>query len=294
MEAPFDAYIGYNGKDGVVIEKDDGKKAELLWGDGVFFVDATVNSGKRKVRARGMTGWVATKHLSGQPLLELYFIDVGQGDGVLIRTPDFRHILIDAGFPRKRQPTNKSGADFVDWKFHKDYSRDNKRNKVIRLDALIASHNDYDHYGGLIDLLDVEQQTDLDCIAVTIEQFFHAGLSWWKGNGGKRTLGDEAQDDEGGTSYTELLQDRDSALVALDGSDASPTAGHLGQLHQEGHRDRHCRRKPDRLHPPEPLDRRPPRLRGRRGQDRSAGTGRAQLQWAVGAAQARRRDQRQN
>jgi hypothetical protein len=40
--------------------------------------------------------------LGGESLLEFYFIDVGQGDGVLIKTPGFRHLMIDGGFPRSR------------------------------------------------------------------------------------------------------------------------------------------------------------------------------------------------
>jgi beta-lactamase superfamily II metal-dependent hydrolase len=93
---------------------------------------------------------VEESKLGGAPLLEVYFIDVGQGDGILIRTPDFRHIMIDGGHPRRSQPSGKSAADFVDWKFFEDYGMD-----VVALDAMIASHNDFDHYGGLADLLDV-------------------------------------------------------------------------------------------------------------------------------------------
>ena len=60
----------------------------LLWGDRVEVSD---KSGTRvKVRARGRAnyGWVEKSALGGEPLLELYFIDVEQGDGILIKTPN--------------------------------------------------------------------------------------------------------------------------------------------------------------------------------------------------------------
>jgi hypothetical protein len=117
-------------------------------------------------------------------LLEFYFIDVGQGDGVLVKTPDGRHVLIDGGYSRSKQPTGKSAADFVDWKFFKDYGL-----ARIRLDAIIASHCDADHYGGLWDILrtDEEAMAELDCVGADIGAFYHAGVSWWRP--GNRWLG---------------------------------------------------------------------------------------------------------
>ena len=155
-----------------------------------------------------MTGFVSKSRLQTSPLLELYFIDVGQGDGILIRTPDDRHILIDGGWPRKNQPTGKNAADFVDWKFVKDYGRD-----TIHIDAMICSHNDQDHYGGLWDLLGVDDENELDAHSVTVSHFYHAGLAWWKGKSG-RTLGPSASS-RYGPMWTRLLEDRNSIEGAL-------------------------------------------------------------------------------
>jgi hypothetical protein len=74
-------------------------------------------NGRVEVKARGKTGWVKKEDLGGESLLEVYFIDVGQGAGVLIKTPEFRHIMIDGGNPREKQNTGKNAAEFVDWKF---------------------------------------------------------------------------------------------------------------------------------------------------------------------------------
>jgi beta-lactamase superfamily II metal-dependent hydrolase len=119
------------------------------------------------------------------PLLELYFIDVGQGDGILIKTPDEKHIMIDGGYKRASQQSGKNAADFVDWKFKRDYGMDS-----IELDAMIASHNDADHYGGLWDLINPSQQHELDIetAKVNVKKFFHAGVGWFK-KGRSRSLG---------------------------------------------------------------------------------------------------------
>jgi beta-lactamase superfamily II metal-dependent hydrolase len=179
-----------------------------------------------KVRARGRSGWVDADTLDGQSLLEFYYIDVGQGDGTLIKTPDFRHILIDGGFSRDAQPTRKSAADFVDWKFARDYG-----SRSIALEAMIASHNDADHYGGLADLLDVAQTDELDADTVTVEAFYHAGVSWWRKprQGGApgfngRWLGETAKTD-GITWLVQLLHDRTHAESVLDRNGAQQLQG---------------------------------------------------------------------
>lgn len=148
-------------------------RQHLLWGDGCEVLD--VDGGRTEVRARDRTGWVDTDHLGDEQLLELYFIDVGQGDGVLIRTPGGRHVMIDGGYKRAGQPTGKNAADFVDWKFAKDYG-----DEKIHLDAMVASHCDADHYGGLWDLINPEETFDLDLDVVEVDAFFHAGVSWWR------------------------------------------------------------------------------------------------------------------
>ncbi len=191
----------------------------LLWGDGVKILTPSSASGLRsKIKARGKTGWIDKAALGGISLLEFYFIDVGQGDGVLIKTADFKHILLDAGYPRSAQPTGKSGADFVDWKFFKDYDTD-----TIRLDAMISSHIDWDHHGGLNDILDVVQIAELDCQNITVEAFYHSGLSHWKAFGGEPAgLGPFTPKTPASAKkwFTRLLGDRTSCEAATTGQGA--------------------------------------------------------------------------
>ena len=179
------------------------KRFDLLWGDPVMVL--TPGAPRSRVRARNWTGWVANANLGASPLLEVYVIDVGQGDGVFVRLPDGRHLMVDGGYTRGKQPTGKSAADFVDWKFFKDYGL-----ARIRLDAVVASHCDADHYGGLWDVLrsDEAAMAELDCAGADIGDFFHAGVSWWRP--GRRWLGRKRDG-----LLVDLLDDADSVAEGL-------------------------------------------------------------------------------
>jgi len=220
----FDDYIS---KDTTPLYTESGGSktvCHLLWGDGVRFEGAAGNGDRRKVKARGgRTGFVNKSALEGTSLLEFYFIDVGQGDGVLIKTPGFRHIMMDGGYPRSVQDTGKNAADFVDWKFFKDYGM-----STIELDAMIASHCDADHYGGLHDLLDVQQEQELGASDVRVEAFYHAGLSWWKKGTGK-SLG-EHEKVNGDSFWTQLLDDRNDAVAATSAGTAEQLHGWWGEF----------------------------------------------------------------
>ena len=162
---------------------------EALWGDRIEMVSNTPVNGRYKVNVRWAKNvYINANDIGDTPLLELYFIDVGQGDGILIVTPERKHILIDGGYKRSKQPHGKSAADFVDWKFFKEYKKEN-----IELDAMICSHCDADHYGGLWDLLsnNEEDKRELDTKTTKVDTFYHAGVSWWKTDTKRRFLGNE-------------------------------------------------------------------------------------------------------
>ena len=192
----------------------------FIWGDRVKVMSGDVLADPvAKIAGRGIEAWMKTENLGGDPLLELYVIDVGQGDGLLLVTPEGHHIMVDGGNTRAFQNSGKNAADFVDWKFFKDYTlrsdRGDPAKTTIKLDAMVASHNDIDHFGGLLDLLDVtnpRSDAELDCPGIEVDAFYHAGLSWWvriAGDELKRTLGTV---DDG--HYTKLLDDRASAVAA--------------------------------------------------------------------------------
>lgn len=155
--------------------KDDGGKtvATLLWGDSVK-VHAT-NGADVDVSVRGRRGWIPKSALTDEGLLEIYVIDVGQGDGVLMRTTDDKWHLIDAGVSNSRQMTGKGTANFLRWKFIEDLKRD-----AVELESIIVTHPDFDHYGGLIDLFAGKVHRPEREFELTVERFFHSGMARFK------------------------------------------------------------------------------------------------------------------
>jgi beta-lactamase superfamily II metal-dependent hydrolase len=140
----------------------------LLWGDPVL---VEREEGERvRVSARGVEGWVQRVDLGDEGLLELYVIDVGQGDGVLMRTPDDKWHLIDGGVSNARQMTKKGAANFLRWKFQEDLKRDG-----VELEDIILTHPDFDHYGGLCDVLRGDLN-DGRTFPVSVQTFYHSGM----------------------------------------------------------------------------------------------------------------------
>ncbi|MNI06497.1 ComEC family competence protein [compost metagenome] len=79
------------------------------------------------------------------------FMDVGQGDSILIRTPQGRHLLIDGG---GTLTFRKPGEEWKDRKDPYEVGRKLlvpllKKRGVHQLDMVILTHEDMDHSGGL-------------------------------------------------------------------------------------------------------------------------------------------------
>lgn len=75
------------------------------------------------------------------PSWNITFIDVGQGDSILLTTTSGKHFLIDAGETGKRD----SGKDIIVPYLH--------HIGVLQLDALIITHPDADHFGGAASII---------------------------------------------------------------------------------------------------------------------------------------------
>lgn len=93
------------------------------------------------VRTAGPDGWISKAHTSDDMGLKVFFIDVGQGDGVLIEVGDKR-ILLDSG------PDDNIKNYLTKWQ----YSYMVSQNQTIHIDYVFISHFDSDHYAGLIDI----------------------------------------------------------------------------------------------------------------------------------------------
>ncbi|NPV57836.1 MAG: MBL fold metallo-hydrolase [Anaerolineae bacterium] len=196
------------------------KVAMLLWGDPVH-LDAQAPQhtlGWMEVIARGRRGWLESSKLSDTSLLEIYIIDVGQGDAILYKTPAGLWSLIDAGVSNRRQMTGKGAPNFIRWKFYEDL----KQNK-ISLENIIVTHPDFDHYGGLFDLL-AKRLPNGKQFDIEIGTLFHSGLPRYRN---QPRFGEKVQGivnpfptgDHGisrrGTFYPGLLNNKEDFITAL-------------------------------------------------------------------------------
>jgi beta-lactamase superfamily II metal-dependent hydrolase len=118
------------------------KVEQLLWGD-YLNVLGPERDGWLQVRARGTTGWIDRATVAEERLLEVNFVDIGQGDGCFIVTPDDRFIIVDAG-------EGDNMFRFLRWRFNLTQYPD----RVVRVAAAVITHPDMDHYRGFKQLFD--------------------------------------------------------------------------------------------------------------------------------------------
>lgn len=183
-----------------VYDRPAGKEIQhLLWGDWLRLLDGRA-SGWVEVHARGCHGWMKDDEVQPSRLLEVVFVDVGQGDGCLVVTPDDEHVVIDAG-------RDDSMFRFLNWRY-------GGFAEPWEFDAAVITHPDSDHYAGFADLFAVP--------FVTFGTVYHNGIMERRGSDplGKRRR-------VGGRSYlTELVQDEDelAAFLAVDANWRHPTS----------------------------------------------------------------------
>jgi len=90
-----------------------------------------------------MSVWGTAIGRGAGPTLDLVFFDVGQGDAVLVSTPGDRHMLVDTG---PHSPSGGAAKSAI-----LPYL---ERWGIRRLDAVVVTHSDEDHLGGLPTLLE--------------------------------------------------------------------------------------------------------------------------------------------
>lgn len=168
------------------------KKQQLLWGDFVR-LQGEESGDWVKARGRNETGWIQRDDLQEERLLEINFVDIGQGDGAFLVTPDDEFLLIDAGV----------GANmhrFLSWRFN---LRTNPQ-RTIGVKAGVISHSDQDHYLGFRDLFRSKQ--------FTFAAIYHNGLVE---RAGDDLLGPVVSA-HGRAYHTDLIDDLASLQARLD------------------------------------------------------------------------------
>jgi beta-lactamase superfamily II metal-dependent hydrolase len=180
------ATIMYSGYPTAKVYKNKGDKKnihELLWGDWVKVTGAK-SGGWYPVRVRGVSGWMKAGDLGKERLLEIVFVDVGQGDGSLIVTPKDKHMVVDAGI-------SDNMYRFLRWRYG------GFKNKWT-FESAVITHPDQDHYAGFDKLLDESN--------VVFENIFHNGIIEAKGKD-KASLG-KTTDIDGIRYITEVMDDK--------------------------------------------------------------------------------------
>jgi beta-lactamase superfamily II metal-dependent hydrolase len=132
-------------RDVVLREKANGNaRAEnhLLFGDWLTYLGETKN-GWARVRSRNCNGWLPISSFGEERPLEVNFVDIGQGDGCHIVTPDDKVILIDAG-------EGDNMHRFISWRYNlrrRELEEDGGP-PPFPIDHAFISHPDKDHYYG--------------------------------------------------------------------------------------------------------------------------------------------------
>lgn len=147
----------------------------LLFGD---WIQLLLKNGKpqlRKIknkdhyyaRARGKNGYVPAENILADKILEVNFVDVGQGDGCHIVTPDDKHFLIDSG------PKNNMFR-FLKWRFNLGRTKSS-----IPPFTVVISHSDKDHYYGFNEVFKAAKVAK----GFKINKIYHNGMI--EGSGAK-------------------------------------------------------------------------------------------------------------
>ncbi|MFO1319375.1 MAG: MBL fold metallo-hydrolase [Burkholderiales bacterium] len=170
--------------DAVVLDAPGGKPVKhLLWGDWLELTGRTQDDWV-SVHARGESGWLRRTAIQTERLLEVVFVDIGQGDGCLLSTPTDRHLVIDAG-------EGDNMFRFLRWRFGQFHRR-------FEFDAFVITHPDADHYGGFAPLVDEKN--------VAVRTLYHGGLVE-RSSAVRGPLGSTAK--AGNTPvYTEVMRNR--------------------------------------------------------------------------------------
>ncbi len=132
------------------------KVQQLIWGDFVRLL-AEPEDGWVQVKSRRHVGFMREQDLVPERLLEVAFVDIGQGDGAFLVLPDGQFMLVDAG-------ESDNMLRFLSWRFN---LRDNPE-RSIRFGTSIISHPDQDHYKGFAPLFTSGQ--------FTFDTVYHNGI----------------------------------------------------------------------------------------------------------------------
>jgi competence protein ComEC len=132
------------------------KDQVLIFGDEVV-VQGPAIDGRVPVQVRGRHALLADDALGPDAGLELYFMNVGQGDAAFVVTPGRKKILVDGG-------ENRQALGFLAWKY-----RLNEDVPDLEIDLMVVSHGDSDHLEGLTPIIEHPK--------IRVRRIVHSGIA---------------------------------------------------------------------------------------------------------------------
>lgn len=152
------------------------------------------------VRVRNRSGYMKPEDLLPERLLEVVFVDVGQGDGALMVTPNDRKYVVDAG-------VSDNMYRYLKWRFS------SFEKAKTDFDGLIVTHPDKDHYYGFNRLVEHEKVQAKNVWHNGLVEQFSVSSSGAQSDSATKRLGKTRI--SGGQKYLTGLVETDAALLEL-------------------------------------------------------------------------------
>ena len=123
--------------------KDTGERYESIEGakNVVYALCRRANDSKGGFESRDHAVWIREDKLQDNRCLEVVFVDIGQGDGCFLITPEGKKMVIDAG-----EASNM--RHYLNWRYGSSNS--------TTFEAAVITHPDADHYKGFEKLFERE------------------------------------------------------------------------------------------------------------------------------------------
>ncbi|WP_088341576.1 ComEC/Rec2 family competence protein [Robiginitalea sediminis] len=146
------------------------KRLSLVFGDKVEILESS--DGWTKLRCldsydSGIRYVKGTLSLSQKGCLKISMVDVQQGDGLIVETPEGKIVFVDGG-------DNKLFARHAAARYQ---YKESTPDSPMEVDAIIITHGDADHFEGLNELVNAEtHRTKRKRIAIQPKRIYHNGL----------------------------------------------------------------------------------------------------------------------
>ncbi len=168
-------------------------KKHLFWGDTIELLNDERN-GFFKVYSRDERGWIKKTDTLENPILDIIFLDVGQGDSCIIVTPKDEKIIVDAG-------RGNNLLRYLRWRY-KSFSTAEMKEMAANIKSFMITHPDEDHYEGLSYLFEDALMKEV----LKVKSIYHNGLFPRRGTGAN-SLGTSLKV-RSRTYITDLIMDR--------------------------------------------------------------------------------------